>query len=100
MMAATPVPGLIGALAAMRERPDSTDLLPTLEGLPTLFMVGAEDAITPPAMSEAMAKGIPGAKLAVIAHAGHLTPLEQPEAFNRQLQLFLQPLEGPVRPGG
>ncbi|MEZ4413366.1 MAG: alpha/beta fold hydrolase [Gemmatimonadales bacterium] len=99
MMAATPVSGLIGALAAMRDRPDSTELLPTLQGLPTLVTVGAEDAITPPAMSEAMAKAIPGAKLAVIADAGHLAPLEQPEAFNRHLQLFLQGLGGPARPG-
>jgi 3-oxoadipate enol-lactonase len=99
-MAATPVPGLIGALAAMRDRPDSTPLLPTLEGLPTLIMVGAEDAITPPAMSEAMAKAIPGAKLAIIAEAGHLAPLEQPEEFNRHLELFLAQLGGPPDPGG
>jgi len=99
MMAATPVPGLVGALAAMRDRPDATELLPTLQGLPTLVTVGAEDAITPPAMSEAMAKAIPGAKLAVIADAAHLAPLEQPGAFNRHLQLFLQGLGGPARPG-
>ncbi|HMU60372.1 MAG TPA: alpha/beta fold hydrolase [Gemmatimonadales bacterium] len=100
MMAATPVPGLIGALAAMRDRPDATDLLPTLQGLPTLVTVGSEDVITPPPMSETMAKAIPGAKLAVIEGAGHLAPLEQPEAFNRHLQLLLQQLEGSGGPGG
>ena len=40
-----PVAGLVGALTAMRERPDSTSLLPTLAGIPSLVMVGAEDMI-------------------------------------------------------
>lgn len=100
LMAATPVPGLVGALAAMRDRPDSTDLLPALQGLPTLVVVGAEDAITPPAAAEAMAKAIPGARLAVIPEAGHLSPLEQPEAFNRHLELFLQGLAEASGTGG
>ena len=43
MMAATPVAGMVGALAAMRDRHDSTGLLPTLAGLPTLVLVGEED---------------------------------------------------------
>jgi len=100
MMAATPVPGIVGALAAMRDRPDSTELLPALEGLPTLVVVGAEDTITPPAAAEAMAKAIPGARLAVVPGAGHLAPLEQPEAFNQHLQTLLVRLgEGPQSPG-
>lgn len=89
MMAAAPVPGLVGALAAMRDRPDSTPLLPTLAGLPTLVVVGAEDALTPPRDAEALARGIPGARLAVIPGAGHLAPLEQPEAFNDHLGTLL-----------
>ena len=89
MMAAAPVPGLLGALAAMRDRPDSTDLLPGLKGLPTLVVVGAEDVLTPPREAEGMAKAIPGAKLAIIPNAGHLPPLEQPEAFNRHLAALL-----------
>jgi pimeloyl-ACP methyl ester carboxylesterase len=36
-----------------------------------------------------MAKAIPGAKLAIIPNAGHLPPLEQPEAFNRHLAALL-----------
>ena len=55
MIAATPVAGIVGALAAMRDRPDSTALLPDLAGLPTLVMVGAEDRITPPDAARAMA---------------------------------------------
>lgn len=100
MMAASPVAGIIGALAAMRDRSDSTPLLATLGGVPTLVVVGAEDAITPPADSEAMARAIPGARLAVIEGAGHLTPLEQPEVFNRHLAAFLGGLRPTAGVGG
>lgn len=95
MMAAAPVAGILGALAAMRDRPDSTGMLPSLVGLPTLVVVGAEDRMTPPKDAEAMAKAIPGARLAIIPHAGHLAPLEQPEAFNKHLTSFLARLGGP-----
>ncbi len=100
MMSAAPVPGILGALAAMRDRPDSTELLPALSGLPTLIVVGAEDVLTPPRDAEALAKGIPGAKLAVVPDAGHLTPLEQPEAFNRHLQVLLDRLGDASQPPG
>lgn len=94
MMAATPVRGIIGALAAMRDRPDSTELLPALAALPTLVVVGQEDVITPPREAEAIARQIPGARLAVIPEAGHLSPLERPGEFNRHLQRFLDGLSG------
>ncbi|HLG06804.1 MAG TPA: alpha/beta fold hydrolase, partial [Gemmatimonadales bacterium] len=60
MILETPVAGLVGALSAMRDRPDSTPLLATLTGIPTLVVVGAEDVITPPAIAQAMAAAIPG----------------------------------------
>jgi pimeloyl-ACP methyl ester carboxylesterase len=41
------------------------------------------------APSEYMAKKIPGARLEVIADAGHASNLDQPEAFNRVLLDFL-----------
>lgn len=99
MMAAAPVPGLLGALAAMRDRPDSTGMLPTLGELPTLVVVGAEDALTPPVDARALAKPIPGARLVEISGAGHLSPLEQPEAFNRHLQEFLDRVQAPPATG-
>lgn len=89
MMAAAPVAGIAGALAAMRDRPDSRPLLPTLADLPTLVVVGAEDALTPPPDSELMARGIPGARFVVLTGAAHLTPMERPEAFNREVAAFL-----------
>ena len=48
---------------------------------PTLVIAGSEDMGTPVAMSEAIAKGIPGAKLEVIEGASHLSAVEKPAAF-------------------
>jgi pimeloyl-ACP methyl ester carboxylesterase len=88
----TPVSGIVGALSAMRERPDSTPLLETLTGIPTLVLVGAEDAITPPPISQAMAAAIPGARLMEIPGAGHLPCVEQPVPTTRAILKFLQSL--------
>ncbi len=85
------VPGMVGALRALRDRPDSSDLLPAIR-VPTLVMVGSEDQVSPPAVAEAMAGAIPGARLAVIPAAGHLAPLEQPLATSRALADFLETL--------
>jgi 3-oxoadipate enol-lactonase len=82
------VPGIVGALRAMKERPDSTPMLATIR-VPTLVMVGAEDRPSPPALARAMADAIPGARCAVIPGAGHVAPLEQPLATSRVLAEFL-----------
>ena len=82
------VVGIVGALRAMRERSDSTSLLGAIR-VPTLVVVGAEDRPTPPAVAEAMAQAIPGARCAVIPGAGHVAPLEQPLATSRLLADFL-----------
>jgi len=76
------------ALQTMRDRSDSRDLLPTLE-IPVLIVVGSDDVLTPPADSEQMAASTPGSELVVIPHAGHLSNLEQPHAFNTAVSAFL-----------
>lgn len=91
MILRTPVPGIVGALRAMRERPDSRPLLTEIR-IPTLVLVGAEDALTPPALARAMAEAIPGARYAEVPGAGHLAPLEQPLATSRVLMEFLNGL--------
>ena len=92
MMAATPVAGIVGALGAMRDRPDSAPLLGTLEGLPVLLIAGAGDQLIPSEQMKEMAGQIPGATFHTVAAAGHLIPLEQPEAVNRLLRDFLDRL--------
>ena len=68
------------ATMAIAGRDDSTGLLPGIS-VPTLVVVGEHDAITPPPLSTAMATAIPGARLAVIGGAGHMTALEHPVEF-------------------
>lgn len=62
------------ATMAIAGRDDQADLLPRI-AVPTMVVVGEHDAITPPALSAAMAATIPGARLAVIGDAGHMTAL-------------------------
>ena len=92
MILGTPVSGIVGALSAMRERPDSTPLLATLVGIPTLVVVGQEDIITPPVLAEAMAGALPEGRLVEIPGAGHLPCVEQPVPTTRALLKFLQSL--------
>jgi pimeloyl-ACP methyl ester carboxylesterase len=80
---------VIGALEAMKGRPDSSRLLRELR-VPALVMVGAEDVITPPPLAEEMAAAIPGAVLTVLPGAGHLPPLEQPDQLTQALATFLR----------
>jgi 3-oxoadipate enol-lactonase len=56
---------------------------------PTHIVVGDEDTLTPPALSRAMAARIPGARLTIVRGAGHLSNIEQPEAFNEAVLAFL-----------
>ena len=74
-------------LAAMRDRRDSTAFLGEIR-VPTRILVGAEDAISPPDESRAMADAIPGADCVVIPGAGHLTPVERPRAVATALDEF------------
>ena len=82
--------GVAAALRAMAARPDSTSLLATID-VPTLVIVGAEDALTPPSEAQAMFDAIPGCRIVEIPGAGHLSNLEAPEAFNDALDEFLSP---------
>jgi pimeloyl-ACP methyl ester carboxylesterase len=76
------------AIGAMIGRPDSTLLLPRIS-CATLVVVGEYDKITPAAEAAAMQRAIPRSTLTVIPGAGHLSNLEQPEAFSRALGDFL-----------
>ena len=91
MLASAPVEGIIGALQAMMDRPDSTDLLQTIN-VPTLIIVGEEDALTPVKESRAMHAAIPGSRLEILPGAGHVSNLERPAAFNHVLGEFLSSL--------
>lgn len=57
--------------------------------VPTLVAVGEHDEETPRSYAEALANGIAGARLEVIAGAGHIPPTERPDATNALLAAFL-----------
>lgn len=60
---------------------------------PTLVIAGALDRGTPPAMSEAIAQAIPGARLHILEEASHISVLEQPARFHETMNDFLDRLE-------
>jgi pimeloyl-ACP methyl ester carboxylesterase len=80
--------GLDGALHAMMSRPDSTPDLARIS-LPTLVIVGEEDALTPVADSELLHRSIQRSHLVVLPGAGHMSALETPDEFSRALSDFL-----------
>ncbi|MFD2470762.1 alpha/beta fold hydrolase [Amycolatopsis silviterrae] len=72
-----PPSGVAWAARAMRNRPDSVDLLRETD-VPALVIVGERDAITPLDAANTMVEALPDATLAVLPEVGHLTPLEDP----------------------
>ncbi len=89
LMARQPVEGIVGALMAMRDRPDSTPTLAVIS-VPTLIITSTDDTLIPPKESEAMRDAIRGARLVSIPEAAHLSNFEQPDAFNRAVREFLK----------
>lgn len=90
MMLSTSPNGMVGALAAMRDRPDSTPDLPGWN-VPSLVIHGEEDQLIPHAEAMAMAAALPDAELVIVPGAGHMVNLEQPEAFDDAVRDFLVP---------
>lgn len=77
------------ALQAMAESEESfEDLLPQLR-MPTLILAGEQDSVVPPANAELLAARIPNATIVTLPDAGHLFPLEDPEATVAALVQFL-----------
>jgi pimeloyl-ACP methyl ester carboxylesterase len=69
-------------------RPDNRPILGSIR-VPTLVIVGREDALTPVEMSREIASAIPGAQLEIIPECGHLSTIERPDAVNRALRAWL-----------
>jgi pimeloyl-ACP methyl ester carboxylesterase len=79
---------IAAALMGMAQRPDVTGGLASID-VPTLVVVGTHDALSPPSEMREIAAGIPGARFVEIPEAGHLAPLENPEAVNAAVASFL-----------
>lgn len=79
---------IINGLKALATRSETCSTLGKI-AVPTLIICGREDEITPLEQSEFMNKHMKNATLKVIENAGHLSNMEQPEAFNAELLEFL-----------
>lgn len=87
MVLRTSVDGFIGSAEALKEL-DYARRLPEMT-LPTLFLVGGEDAGAPPATMRTMHEATPGSSFVEIAGAGHISAVEQPEAVAAAVLEFL-----------
>ena len=91
-MRSTAPQGLIGGLLAMADRKDSTPLLKRLT-LPALVIGAGEDRAMPAENVAIFTANLPHCTSRIIAAAGHMVNMEQPEAFNACLLGFLKGLD-------
>jgi len=91
IMLTCPPATMARALLAMRDRPDYSPDLPRTR-VPLLVICGEHDAITPPADGRALAATTPTGTFALIANAGHMTPIEQPDQVANAIATFVADL--------
>lgn len=91
IMAATPPEGVAAVLRAMAARPDSFGTLRELDG-PVLVVVGEEDGIAPVEDGRRMAEAARAGRLVTVPGAGHMVPVERPDAVADALWRFLDSL--------
>lgn len=92
LMDRAPVEGVVGALEAMMQRPDSTPDLATIT-VPTLIITGDEDVTIPPRESRALHEAIAGSQLEILTGTGHVPNVERPAAFNHVVGEFISRLQ-------
>jgi len=87
MIRTTPVDGFVGCAAALADY----DLRPDLAKIkqPVLFLVGDQDGTNPPAM-RALRKTLPSSRFVELRGAGHISNLDQPDAFNTAIASFIR----------
>lgn len=73
---------------ALLQRPDASDVLHSIH-VPALVSCGRQDSWAPVAQHEAMRALIPAARLAIIESAGHMAPMERPQAVAGELLRWL-----------
>jgi pimeloyl-ACP methyl ester carboxylesterase len=77
-----------GQIEALLARPDATDVLRAV-ACPALVLCGREDGWALPAQHEEMAALMPGSRLAILDHCGHMAPMERPDAVGAALVEWL-----------
>jgi 3-oxoadipate enol-lactonase len=92
LAAKQPTASVVAALAALRDRPDANDGLKAI-AVPTLVLVGEFDAVTPPLAAANLSAQIRRSTLLHIPGAGHLSNIENPDAFNAAVCGFVAGLK-------
>lgn len=80
---------LVATVKALAKRPDTCEVLRSVK-VPVLIICGKQDTITPPGKSQAMHDLIQNSSYKIIDEAGHLSNIDQPEAFNQYLGEFIK----------
>ena len=88
MLTRSPVEGYTATCAAVRDA-DLTESTRAL-AIPTVCVVGDQDGSTPPDLVRSMADIIPGSQFRIIAEAGHIPCVEQPDAVADLISTFLK----------
>lgn len=78
-----------GQIQALLDRPDAASVLPSID-CPTLVLVGADDAWSPPVQHEPIVEAVEGAMFVVVEEAGHMAPMEQPAAVTDAMRQWLE----------
>ena len=89
MILKTPPDNICKTLMALANRKEKCSILENIN-IPALILVGEEDKVTPLAAASKMHELIKESTLHTIKNAGHLSNLENPEAFNTHIKDFLQ----------
>lgn len=84
MIEAMPAESIVAALRGMKRRPDRTAVLSRVS-VPVAVIVGEHDVVTPLHEADEMARAA-GAQMVVIADAGHMAPIEDPQAVTAALR--------------
>jgi pimeloyl-ACP methyl ester carboxylesterase len=63
-------------------------------GVPTLLLYGGADVRAPVTVAEDLHAAIPGSRLVVLPHVGHVCNVEASEEFNEAVRTFLREHRG------
>jgi 3-oxoadipate enol-lactonase len=86
MIRSTPMNGFIGCAAALADHNYAAAVATVTR--PVLFMAGEKDGVTPAAMRKLNA-ALPGSRYVELPGAGHISNMDQPQAFTRAIRDFL-----------
>lgn len=79
---------LANAMEMIRDRPDASALLPTIQ-VPSLVIGATDDPIMSVEESQLVADALPNSQCVIVPQCGHISNLERPQLFNDALIRWL-----------